>query len=313
MPPSASAQRPAAPGASPRTRRQALMLAAGGLLMPLGCSASGQPGEPAQADWHVFNWRSPGRPFGGFSGIHLDDNGLDFIAVADSGRLFMGSFTRNEAGHVVDAEIHSVHRLRDESGSPLRGRYRDSEGIAVAPDGTIFISFEGGRRTRVAAYAHPDAPAHVLPTHPLFFELPGNLTLESLAIDGSGRLYTMPQSPHEGRFPLMRLESDEWRIIGALEPMGGHHPVSLDFGPDGMLYLLERNFRWFAYSSRISRLRPGQWDRREVLVQTEPGLLENHEGLAVTRDSAGRLRATLISDDNELPFQRTQIAERLLD
>lgn len=307
-----AADRPARARAA-NSRRQMLMLAAGGLLLPFGCGATGQQADPVQADWHVFHWRSPGGPFGGFSGIHLKDNGLDFIAVADTGRLFTGRFTRNAAGHITDVDVRSVHRLRDEEGAPLRGRYRDSEGIAVAPDGTIYISFEGGRRTRVAAYAHPDAPARVLPTHPVFFELPGALTLESLAIDDGGRLYTMPQSPYEGSFPLMRLENSEWRIIGELEPMGRHVPVALDFGPDGMLYLLERHFRWFAFSSRISRLRPGQWNRREVLVQTEPGALENHEGMTITRDSAGRLRATLISDDNELPFQRTQIAERLLD
>ena len=44
-------------------------------------------------------------------------------------------------------------------------------------------------------------------------------------------------------------------------------------------------------------------------MQTGLADLDNHEGLSVTRDSAGQLWATTISDDNQRRLQRTEIAE----
>jgi len=295
----------------PLTRRHALALTAAGLALLPGCAGS-QTG-PAGTRWHRFQWSDPDMRPGGFSGLHLAANGLDLLAVADHGALVRGRFQRDADGRIVAAQVLSRHRLRDAQGRPLGRRASDSEGIAVGSDGTIYISFEGGRHTRVSAYAHPDAPERVLPDAPLFRELPRAGTLESLAIDGQDRLYTMPQSAHQGRFRLLRLDGGQWHEIGALEPVGGHVPVGLDFGPDGHLYLLERHFRIRAFSSRISRLRQGQWSRRELLVETDPGLLGNHEGISVTRAPSGRLRATLIADNNLLPTVPTEIAETLLD
>ncbi|MFN4100316.1 MAG: esterase-like activity of phytase family protein, partial [Pararhodobacter sp.] len=63
------------------------------------------------------------------------------------------------------------------------------------------------------------------------------------------------------------------------------------------------------FATRISRITPGHWDQPETLVETRLGLLDNHEGISVTRDAAGRLWATTVSDDNQHRLQRTEIAE----
>lgn len=50
-----------------------------------------------------------------------------------------------------------------------------------------------------------------------------------------------------------------------------------------------------------------------ILLETHPGELGNMEGLSVWRDSRGGLVATLIADDNFLPFHRTIVVEYDLD
>ena len=44
-------------------------------------------------------------------------------------------------------------------------------------------------------------------------------------------------------------------------------------------------------------------------MQTEPGLHDNLEGLSVWRDPQGRLRATMVSDNNYLFIFRSEIVE----
>ena len=50
-----------------------------------------------------------------------------------------------------------------------------------------------------------------------------------------------------------------------------------------------------------------------TLLETRLGELDNMEGISVWRDADGRIRVTLISDDNFFPLQQTMFAEYLLD
>jgi hypothetical protein len=100
---------------------------------------------------------------------------------------------------------------------------------------------------------------------------------------------------------MMRIEAD-----------GAFLPVGADLGPDGRLYLLERRFHGLGgFASRLRRvvLQEGGVARGETLFQTRPGQFGNLEGLAIWRDGAGALRATLISDDNFLPVLGTELVE----
>ena len=47
-----------------------------------------------------------------------------------------------EDGVITGVEIGPLEVLRARHRAPLSRKERDSEGLAVAPDGTIFISFE---------------------------------------------------------------------------------------------------------------------------------------------------------------------------
>ena len=50
-----------------------------------------------------------------------------------------------------------------------------------------------------------------------------------------------------------------------------------------------------------------------TLLRTRFGALDNMESLAAWRDPQGRIRVTLLSDDNFFPLQRTMFAEYILD
>ncbi len=85
-----------------------------------------------------------------------------------------------------------------------------------------------------------------------------------------------------------------------------------DFGPDGRLYVLERDFSWMGgFASRIRRftLGPDGFDAGETLLETGMGSTDNFEGISVWRDADGGTRITLIADDNFFALQSTAIAE----
>ena len=219
-----------------------------------------------------------------------------------------------------DGSISAIHadqpqRLKSETGERLRRRLSDSEGLAIAQDGTIYVSFEGV--ARVARYDRPDSPAQVLARPEDFRRLPHNGALEALAIDSAGRLYTMPESgrDRDGQIPVFRWDGRAWSVPFTLPPRGRFLPVGADFGPDGRLYVLERRFNPpFGFRSRLRRWTitangPGN---EEILLETATGTHDNLEGVAIWRDQAGRLRATMVSDDNFFFLQRTELVEYAL-
>ena len=85
-------------------------------------------------------------------------------------------------------------------------------------------------------------------------------------------------------------------------------PVGADIGPDGLFYLLERDFTGIGFRSRVRRfdMTGGQ---AETLFQTGTNTYDNLEGLSVWRDATGAIRLTMVSDDNFKFFQQTQIVE----
>ncbi len=92
--------------------------------------------------------------------------------------------------------------------------------------------------------------------------------------------------------------------------------MDADFGPDGRFYLLERDFRWLGgFATRVRRFDVGAdgFTGEVTLLGTRFGELDNMEGLSAWRDAAGRIRITLLSDDNFFPLQKTMFAEYVLE
>jgi hypothetical protein len=249
--------------------------------------------------------------FGGFSALHMAADGADFVSVSDHGAYITGRFDRDATGRIVAIHTGPMVRLLNSDGQPLGKGMTDSEGLTIAPDGTVYVSFEGP--ARVQRYASLGSAATNLPSPPAFGRMPKNRALESVTLAPDGTLYTVPEisSGLDRPFPVYRFRNSAWDQPFTL-PRRGHFLISdATFGTDGRFYILEREFRGLGgFATRIRRFQmteTGLLDETTVL-QTEPGTFDNLEGLVVWRDGKG-LRATMITDDNFLPLFRSEIVE----
>lgn len=288
--------------------RATIALGAGALIAST-LLAAGPTHGPAQF-LGAFHWQSERAGFGGMSGFDLSDDGRRFVVISDRGRAFQGEISREE-GRISAVNLSQSAVLKGVKGRPLHRRKNDAEGLAVAPDGRIYVSFEGVHR--VFAYDRLNGAARVLPRHKDFRRMQSNSSLEALAMDPRGRLVTLPErSGGAGRaFPLYRLQGGAWRVVGRIPRRGGFLPVGADFGPDGRFYLLEREFAGIGFRTRVRRfdLTARGVTGERLLLETPLGRHDNLEGIAVWRGPQGRIRLTMVSDDNFRFFQTTQIVE----
>ncbi len=260
-----------------------------------------------------YHWEHSSRHFGGLSGIELTEGGTRYTVISDRGWIARGPVERDAAGQItaMPPELDGPgpfpflpHPLQWPTGDDSR----DSEGLAIAEDGRVFTSWEGisGVRQETGRESEPVR----LPRHPDFAGLQENGSLEALAIDADDTLYAIPE--RSGRamrpFPVYRYMDGAWDIPFHIPRRGLMVPVGADIGPDGRLYLLERDFNGIGFSSRLRRFEI-DGTGEETLLETPPGHHDNLEGVTVWQDEAG-LRITMISDDNHRRrFQRTEVVE----
>ncbi len=138
-----------------------------------------------------YTWSNADDNFGGLSSIHLDDDGKGFLMTTDQGLFYSGKIERN-GSEIIGVKHQKLSPIKDTKGKPVRGKtLGDSEGIAIRPNGRIYVSFE--RYHRVWTYRNTTSEAAWLPRHPDFKRLQNNSSLEALAVDAKGRLYTLPE------------------------------------------------------------------------------------------------------------------------
>lgn len=287
----------------------------GGVILGLAL-ASGLVGSASQplppGFLSAFHWQSDDPLFGGFSAIELASDALGFVILSDKAAYTSGSVTRDTAGLITGITAAPMRLLHGPDDLPL-GLYRtDTEGLALLPDGRAYVSFE--RDSRVAEYDTLSGPGIVIAKPKAFAKMQLNSGLEALAVDAEGTLYTLPERSGEWSlpFPVYRYRDGEWSQPFGLPRRGQFLAVAADIGPDGRIYLLERQFHGPAgFAARVRRFDIGldALSHEETLFQTVPGQHDNLEGLSVWRDAAGALRLTMISDDNLFFLQRTEIVE----
>ncbi|WP_235868526.1 MULTISPECIES: esterase-like activity of phytase family protein [Meridianimarinicoccus] len=264
------------------------------------------------AEWlGSFTWDAPGvAEFGGFSGLVLLPDRAGFVAVTDKGWLAEGRLIR-DGEQVVAVSDTTLRPLLGRTNAPLTPFMSDAEGLARAADGTLYVSFEG--YNRVAALRPGETRTRWIDRHPDFDDLQTNSGLEAVATDPAGRLITLPErsGAWERPFPVFRHDGRAWSQPYTLRRDARFLPVGADTGPDGRLYLLERHFTGFAFASRVRSFAftdAGLADERLVL-ETPPGRHDNLEAISVWRDDAGRIRLTMLSDDNFHFLQRTEFVD----
>ena len=216
------------------------------------------------------------------------------------------------------------------TGEALRGRESDAEALARA-GGATYVAYEGAHR--VMRHRDVAAAPERMPQHPDFERLQANSGIEALAADASGRLYAIPERSRgrggarlppaaalrvEGRgddhpHPVYRYdpEADAWSYAFSLPRDRNWLVSAADVGPDGRLYVLERDFAVVGFRSRLRSYALDGTGMREEL-ETPLRAHDNLEGLAVWRDGAGRMRATMLSDDNQRFLQRTEFVDYVL-
>lgn len=292
----------------PNRRRRALIAALATAIIAAGSSVSA-----VTLDYiGTYVWNDDDPRFGGFSGIEITEGGKRFHVISDRTNLFWGNIDRDVAGRIRHMGISGRAHLKGSDGEPLSGGYLgDSEGLAIDDNGQIWVSFEG--LNRVVLHTNPDAAGRPLPRPPEMFTGKSNAGFESLAIDADGALFTVPErsSGPDQPFPVLRFKDGKWDQPFTIRREGGWLPVGSDFGPDGWFYLLERGFQGIlGFSSRVSRFRfdaSGVMEE-QLLLETSPLQYDNLEGLSVWHDGQG-IRLTMISDDNFLFVQRTELVE----
>lgn len=280
--------------------------------MVLAALLSGGAPSQQQADYiGSYVWPESAHRSGGFSAIETEAGGLGFITVSDRARMIDGRFERDAEGRITGIDIARSEPLRSGREGIMTAHLADSEGLAIGVDGRRWISFEG--KARVRSETGPDGP-EVLPRPEAFPHMQFNSALEALAVDEAGALYTIPE--RSGRidkpFPVYRWKDGQWTIPFSLPRRDNFLVTGADFGPDGRLYLLERDFAGIGFRSRVRRFAP-DGTGEEVLLETGVGVHDNLEGISVWRDDLGRIRLTMVSDDNFRFFQRTEFVEYALD
>lgn len=298
-----------------RTRPLLALIAAAGGLISLGSFA----GTTGPAEYvGSYRWTEDFSTFGGFSGLELSDDGLSLLTVSDEGLIASARILRDpDSGVIIGITDYESHILKISTGEEVQQIYNDAEGLAIARDGTIFVSFEGYHR--LAEYPTMTSNAIRIPRPREFNELQNNSALETLAIDDDGTLYTLPERSGSltRDFPVFRYRDGAWDQPFGIPRRPPFLPVGGDFGPDGRFYLLERNLNGiFGFQSRVRRFdfAGDQVRGEETLLESQTGTHDNLEGISVWRDPQGHIRMTMISDDNFNSFERTELVEyRLKD
>ena len=188
-------------------RRRSFASLIAGLALCAGVAAAGERADLLGS----YSWDMPGNEFGGFSGLELMEDGLSFTALTDHGALYSGRLERRADGTVADVSVlQGPILLRDPAGKPLPKGDTDAEGLAIAADGTLYVSFE--RNHRVARFNTPNAASGLLPRCADFAGFQRNSGLEALAVAPDGTLYTLPERSGtiDTPFPVYRYRDSGW-------------------------------------------------------------------------------------------------------
>lgn len=254
--------------------------------------------------------------FGGLSGLELSGDAM--IAPTDKGHILTGRLLRGPDGVIIGLAEAELRPALDAAGEPVRGAAANLEAVALGTTGGFYLGYEG--ENRVAFHARAEAPARVLPRPDGFDLYVGNSGIEAVATGADGAVYAIPERSGdlERPFPVYRWRGEAQDAVH-LPRRPPFLPTGADIGPDGRLWVLERDFavlRGFAVRVRRAEI-PADSDAllEDETVFEIPRFSggDNYEGIDVRRATGGGgYVVTLVSDDNLNMFQESQIVEFLV-
>ena len=284
-----------------------LFSALGACLFLLSGPASG--GQLVQIGQYEWTFDHP--DFGGLSGLWLPDGGAEILAVSDRGS-YVKAKVKRENGIIDAIDTSEVRPLPLVDNRKPEDFLEDAEGLAVAPDGSIYVSYEGHHRV----WKFDQDFENPTWTHKwnAFWRFQTNSGLEALAADRHGVIYAIPERSGDWTrpFPVQRYKDGVWDETLQIPRSKKFLVVGADFGPYGKFYLLERDFDVFSgFKSRVRRfsIGPDGFVDEETLLETKHSAMHNAEGISVWTGQDGKLMLTTISDDNFVGFLKTLVTE----
>jgi hypothetical protein len=260
--------------------------------------------------------------FGGISAIHVEPDGSRFIAATDRGSWLRGRivYRNGKPAGIADAEVAPILGA---DGRPLAARgWYDIESLAER-DGILYVGIERAeqivrfdyRRDGLRARGQPiDVPAD-------FKTFTYNKSLECVAAPRQGALagrlvvvteHSLDSNDHLRSFIL---GADQATRFGVKRTDDFDVSDCTVLSQDDLL-LLERRYspaRGVAVRIRrvpLADIKEGAvLDGRSILEADLAYQIDNMEGIAVHRNSAGEAIVTLISDDNFSIIQRNLLLQ----
>jgi len=273
------------------------------------------PGDPAHLQFGALRflagWQLTSRQgnFGGYSALAVQ--GDHFLALSDTGD-YLG-FRLSSSGEVRETHFGTLPAFPGATG----GRDdRDSESMTVGPQGDIWVGFE--TRNAVLRY-RGDLSALVSAAQPAAMkDWPRNLGAEAMARLEGGRFLIFSEGKRLGHHLLAALmfsgdptNPRNTPFQFAYRPPARYAPTDAQQLPDGRVIVLHRHFGvldgfWAALSIVDPReIVPGAVVSGKLIAELRPPLnIDNMEGISVVQEG-GRTVIWLISDDNQVPIERT--------
>ena len=285
--------------------------------------------DPSQIRFGLLEFRgglsltSKYEPFGGISAIHVEPDGVRFVALTDNGSWLRGRIVYRDDRPAGIADVEMAPILGPD-GKPLAARgWFDTESLAEI-DGILYVGIErveqivrfDYRRDGLLARGQPIAvppdfktfarnkSLECLTVPPKGSPLAGNLiviTERSLDTAGNHRSFILNGDQVE-RFSVAR--SDDFDV------------TDCTILPPADLLLLERRFspaRGVAMRIRripLGLIKPGALVDGKALIVADLGYqIDNMEGIAVHRNARNETILTLVSDDNFSVIQRNLLLQ----
>ncbi|WP_120495402.1 esterase-like activity of phytase family protein [Kiloniella sp. EL199] len=269
-----------------------------------------------------LHWRggikisSPHKRFGGLSGLEVSADGRSLLAIGDKGLWFTGRLNYDLNGNLLSLTNGLLSTMRGTQGQNLiRKKDRDSESIALADNGAIYVSFE--RDHRILEYSAPLATTTGSIRLPREFTdiASNNRGIEALTWLTGDCLLAIPErtttatSKQGSVIEAYLWHQQSWDKL-YLEPNNNFLPTGLSSTPEGDLLLLEREFsflegfktslRFFPASEIQTALSMPDYVMRGDVLATFEGAqsIDNMEGISSRIGAKGEILIYLLSDDN---------------
>lgn len=259
--------------------------------------------------------------FGGWSDLRVSTDGSKVLALSDHG-FWLTATLGYDNGRLAGAADARLGPLIDMSGARVLGPESDSEGMAMRPDGAIYISFERDHRIWLYPAAEPpfSIPPRRIPTPARLASAPYNGGIEALAWLSGGSLLALVEELWDKGENVGWIGDQSGAAWHELHYRNGGRyfaPTGLTELPPGApdagdVLVLERKFTIFSgRAARIvrlprARIRPGaHLDGEELMRLATPLNVDNFEGISAIPGPNGTARVYIVSDDNYTFLQRT--------